>query len=464
MARPQSISLHLFLWLFGSGLLALLAGGGVLYLEVRNLTYSSLDHTLQSELEIFTGLLHVEHGRLEFEYAETIHGDYIVPRSGHYFQVYVDGAVMAASLSLAGEGLTTAADQLVVTDPELQLQIYRGRGPAGEPLRLMERALVFAGHPARVIVAQTVAESEQLLRRFRTFLLLSGGAGILLIALLGQAISRRSLRPLREFSARFDRIGEKSLEQRLPTANQFIEMDRLSGAFNAMLDRLQRTLQAREELLSEVSHELKTPVTVIRSHCDIYLQQPRPAADYVEALEAIRASADLLGRKIHRLLGIAQTEADLMAANFAAVDLGACLRQARVTVAPLARDAGIGIVEDLAPGLQVHGHAERLVEAFANLLENAVKYNCLKGKVMIRATASAGQARVDIEDSGCGIAPQDLDKIFERFYRGQGRDRAEGSGLGLVLVKTIIEAHQGQIEAGNRPEGGSRFSVTLPLG
>lgn len=464
MIRQKSISTRLFCWLFGIGMLGLLAGGGGLYLEVRNIIYDSLDHTLLSELEIFTGLLHVEGGELEFEYVETIHGDYIVPRSGHYFQVYIDGVIIADSVSLAGELLVLSPEQLVVKDQDLQLNTYRGIGPAGEPVRLMERSLVFADHPARVIVAQSVSESAQMLRRFRNFLLLSGSLGIFLIALLGQTISRRLLRPLKEFSDQIDQIGEKNIEQRLPTENQYQEIGCLTVAFNSMLERLDRSLQTREELLSEVSHELKTPVAVIRSHCDIYLQKERPAVEYVEALEVIRESADAMGSKIHRLLAIAQTEAELMnAASLQEVDLANCLRQACTTVEPLTRAPQIEILESLESGLMVRGNAERLVEAFANLLENAVKYNHPKGKVIVFSNRRANQAWISIKDTGCGIDPQDLGKIFDRFYRGQSSNQAEGSGLGLVLAKTIINAHQGQITARNRSEGGSCINITLPL-
>lgn len=415
-------------------------------------------------MEIFTGLLHVEDGDLEFEYAETVHGDYIVPRSGHYFQVYIDEMIIADSVSLAGEELALSPEQLIAEDQALQIKTYRGTGPAGEPIRLMERSLVFAEHPARVIVGQSVFESDQMLRRLRNFMLLSGIPGILLIATLGQFISRKSLQPLREFSSQIDAIGEKNIETRLSAEKQYKEIGLLATAFNAMLERLKRSLQSREELLSEVSHELKTPVAVIRSHCDIYLQKERPPAEYIEALEVIRESADALGTKIRRLLAIAQTEAELMnASSLEEVDLANCLRRARVTVEPLTREPQIEIAETFEPGLQVRGNPERLIEAFANLLENAIKYNRPKGAVLIASSRQDNLALISIEDTGCGIDLQDIEKIFDRFYRGQGGNRTDGSGLGLGLVKTIIDAHKGHIEVSNRPEGGSCFSITLPL-
>lgn len=464
MTIQKSISARLFWWLFCVGMLVLLVGGGGLYLEVRNIIYDSLDHTLESELEIFTGLLHIEDGDLEFEYAETVHGDFIVPRSGHYFQVYIDGIIIADSLSLAGEKLILAPEKFVAEDPSLQIKVYRGIGPANEPLRLMERSLVFEGHQARVIVAQSVLESETMLGRFRTFLLICGVLGIFFMALLGLVVSRQSLRPLKEFSRQIEEIEEKNLEKRLPADKQYQEIGHLALAFNSMLDRLKRSLQNREELLSEVSHQLKTPVAVIRSHCDIYLKKKRNASEYIEALEIIRDSSEELGTKIRHLLGFAQAEAQLMnASSLASIDLTTCLQKARTAVEPLTREPGIVITETLEPGLMVRGNSERLVEAFANLLENAVKYNQPNGKVEIVATIDKGNAVISISDTGCGINQKDLDKIFERFFRSQHTGQADGSGLGLALVKTIITAHQGQVEVRNRSEGGSKFIVTLPL-
>jgi signal transduction histidine kinase len=464
MTSQKSISARVFWWLFGVGMLALIVGGGGLYLEVKNIIYGSLDHTLESELEIFTGLLHIEDGELEFEYAETVHGDYIVPRSGHYFQIYIDGEIIADSLSLAGERLTLDPEQFIAEELSLQVKIYQGTGPANEPLRMMERSLVFAGHQARVIVAQTILENENMLRRFKYFLLISGVLVIFFMALIGLVISRQSLKPLKNFSTQIDHIEERSLEKRLPVDSPYQEIGHLALAFNSMLDRLKRSLENREELLSEVSHQLKTPVAVIRSHCDIYLKKKRSPTEYIEALEIIRKSADELGTKIRRLLGFAQTEAQLMnASNLTSIDLTTCLQKARTTVEPLTREPGIEITETLEPGLIVQGNSERLVEAFANLLENAVKYNQPNGKVEIVATADKGNAVISISDTGCGINQKDLDKIFQRFFRSQQTDQADGSGLGLALVKTIITAHQGQVDVTNRSEGGSTFIVTLPL-
>ena len=446
------------------GMLILLIGGGGLYLEVRNIIYSSLDHTLESELEIFTGLLHIEAGALEFEYAETVHGDYIVPRSGHYFQLYIDGELTAESISLAGERLDLDPKKFVRENPRLQVKIYQGTGPANEPVRLMERALVFAGHHARLIVAQSVIDSEQMLARFRHFLLFSGFFGIFIMAFLGHTISRRSLRPLQDFSSQIDLIEENNLETPLPTENQYRETLHLALAFNSMLDRLKLSLQNREELLSEVSHQLKTPVAVIRSHCDIYLQQERDPSEYREALEIIRDNADAMGAKIRRLLGIAQAEAELMkASSLAEVVLNTCLQKARTTVEPLAREAGIRMTETLEADLKIRGNVERLIEAFANLLENAVKYNRPNGEVIIRSGRNDDQAMITIEDTGCGIDQQHLDKIFDPFFRSHSAEQAEGNGLGLTLVKTIITAHHGRIEVRNRPQGGSSFVIFLPL-
>lgn len=463
IARPRSISIRLFIWLLVSGILALTIGGSLIYFEVRGMLLASLDRHLQSDVEIFTGLLHLENGKLKFETGEMATGLFSIPRSGQYFQVFQDGSSVAASDSLAGEQLDGNGWQLATADQTNDLNTYVGTGPADEPLRIMEQSLEFGGQPARILVAHSLLEERQILGRLRHFLLLSGVIGSLLIALLGWQLSRSSLRPLRHFSRQIDRIREQTLDQRLPEPGQFTEFTPLTRAFNTMLERLQRSLNSRQELLGEVSHQLKTPVTVVRSHCDIYLQKPRQAAEYVEALEVIRDTADSMTRKIQRLLSLARSEAELVKlSGLEQIDLADSLEKAMVSVAPLARDRHIEIISELDSGLDITGRPERLVEAFSNLLENAVKYNHDGGQVWLRARAEKQQILVRVEDTGCGIDPQEIERIFERFYRGRDADRAEGSGLGLVLVRAIVEAHRGQIEVSNRSEGGSCFQIILP--
>lgn len=465
MNARNSIATRLFLWLFCLGLAALLIGGGGLYLEARNIIFSGLDLKLMSDMEIFTGLLHIENSELEFELAEVTTGNFSIPLSGHYYQVQIDGQPNVDSVSLAGERLRLSPDQLDTQDTERHFEVHTTVGPAGEPLRAMARSLIVAGHATRIIVAHSMEDSITTLRRFRNILLAFGAIGTLLMACVGWTISRRAVIPLRNFSDRINQISEQTLDRRIDVERQPRELSNLADAFNRMLDRLQKSLSAREELLSNVSHTLKTPVTVIRTHCDVYLQKERPSAEYVEALGIIRETADAMGRKVRRLLAMAQTEADLMhGSGVRSLALDECLRKARVTIEPLARERRIEISERITPGLTILGHGERLVEAFSNLLENAVKYNQQGGSVTIFADKRADLIQIRIEDSGCGIGPGEINQVFKRFYRGSSAGQTEGTGLGLFLVKKIIEANRGRIEVDSRKEAGTTFTVSLPPG
>jgi signal transduction histidine kinase len=459
----KSIAAKLFLWLFIAGLGALLVGGSVLYFETRSIILSALDHTLESDAEIFSGLLHEESdGTLEFEYEEVISGDYTTPRSGHYYEVYVQEDLFASSPSLEGERIDLPSGRLEEENPVRGEKIFTATGPGGEAVRVLEKTGEFAGRPGKILVAHTMEESLEMLRRFRNLLLGFGPAATLLLALVGMLITSRSLRPLRTFSEAVRRITEKTLHQRMDTADQYKELSTITVSFNEMLDRLQQAIAAREDLLSEVSHELKTPVAVIRSHCDIYLQKPRPAGEYVEALEVIRQTAVAMGVKIRRLLSMAEIETDLLAGDtWREVSLADCLRQARIAVEPLARERQILISETIAPGLRVYGQELRLTEAFANLMENAIKYNRSGGRVDITARREGNEAKVKIEDTGCGIPSENITRIFDRFYRGNPSGEEDGTGLGLWIVRAIVEVHRGTVEATSRLGYGSCFTVTL---
>lgn len=462
MARKKSIAVRLFLWLSLVGLAVLLIGGSVLYLEVRSIIFSALDHDLESDIEIFSGLLHEEDGELEFEYAEADSGPFSLPRSGHYYEIYVEGDPFAFSTSLVGERIGPSSDQLEQADAAPGFRVFTAVGPAREPIRVMERTGVFADRHTRILVAHSMEDSLAILARFRDLLLGFGPVAILLIALVGLLITHQSLRPLKLFSARVGQITEKNLNQRMQTREQYGEFSSLTASFNAMLDRLQKSMVAREDLLSDVSHELKTPVAVIRSHCDIYLQKARPAEEYVEALEVIRRTAVAMGVKVRRLLSMAEIASDLLEGGmWQEVSLPDCLRQARIAVEPLARERQIVISKTIAPGLRVHGQEGRLTEAFANLLENAIKYNHPGGRVDIIALREGNAAKVKIEDTGRGIPSEHLSRIFDRFYRGNRSGEEDGTGLGLWIVRAIVEAHRGTVEVTSRPGHGSCFTVTL---
>ncbi|MCC6347814.1 MAG: HAMP domain-containing histidine kinase [Nitrospirales bacterium] len=457
-----SIQGRLFLWLAAFTSLLMVGIGVFLYYEVRSLVCDSLDRTLHSKMQIVRGLLHIENGAIELELSEVISGEYSTPRSGHYYKVMMDGRALAASPSLADEDFTFAR-RVVLFHGTPGEGTYDSTGPDKEPVRVLRNDFSFLGRDASVYVAESLVDSLNMIGMFRRVLFIVVPASIVVVCLVGLCIVRRSIRPLKAFSTRIEAITHKTMGERINTANEVKELVGLAGSFNAMLDRLQRAFESQRRLVSDASHELKTPVTVIKSQCDVVLRKERTGEEYREALATVQAVAGNMIRLVRSLLSLARLDSGMLApVDFRPVVLKECMRDAVALVMPLADKKRIALRMDIHESLLVSGDRERLIEAFLNIVDNAVKYNREGGRVEITALREGAMIQMKVVDTGIGIKEENRAKIFERFYRENTAGDAEGTGLGLSIAKTILEAHGGEIRVASEQGKGSAFSMILP--
>ena len=233
------------------------------------------------------------------------------------------------------------------------------------------------------------------------------------------------------------------------------------------ITELKRLERMRSEFVANVSHELKTPLTTLRGAAETLLDgalsDPKNARAFVTA---IKEEAERLHRLVEDLLSIARVESKSSELRKQPILLGPFLEELASRYRPLAERQGVTLsVEPVASGLQVQADRDQLAQAVGNLLENAVKYNQPNGRIQVRASASTGTVTLEVEDTGIGIPPENLPRIFERFYRvDKARSRETGgTGLGLAIVKHVAESHGGSVRAESRPNQGSRFFLTLPL-
>jgi signal transduction histidine kinase len=264
------------------------------------------------------------------------------------------------------------------------------------------------------------------------------------------------------------------------------ELAQLQADFNAMAERLEctladlsaerdnvaRLLRARRELVAGVSHELRTPVATVRATLESLLDHWEIAPTQAAPLSA-RHDLEVMEGEVLRLQGLiddlftlSRAEVDALSLELGPVDVGAALRQMVEAMAPLAWQAGrVEVVADIAPDLPtVCADVERLKQVAANLLRNAVRYTPPGGIVAASATAAEGGVRIEVRDTGSGIAPADLPHIWERFYRGAGSQSLDrtGAGLGLALVRELTEAMGGRVSVESKKGEGSCFGVWLP--
>jgi signal transduction histidine kinase len=228
--------------------------------------------------------------------------------------------------------------------------------------------------------------------------------------------------------------------------------------------RVEYANETQRRFLADVSHELRTPLTVMLSSLDVLSRVGRDDLDFqAKALASIREEAERMARMVNQLLMMARTDVDADTARrpVLLVDIVAdvCRQREQATRGATLEWEGIERLE----GAVVEGDADYLKQLFLILLDNAHKYTPVDGTIRLDGNVEDGEARVVVSDSGPGIEPEDLPRIFDRFYRGSSADSTDGSGLGLSIAQRIAEQHGGHIDADSEPHRGSRFTVTLPL-
>jgi signal transduction histidine kinase len=247
------------------------------------------------------------------------------------------------------------------------------------------------------------------------------------------------------------------------------EVKQLAGAFNEMIDRVQESQQSQRDFLTNVTHELKTPLTSIQGFAQAIVDGTVSAPEALhQAASIIYDEADRMHRMVMDLLSLARLEAGTAGLAKDPVDLVQLLHTVAGRFSIQAQQANISIQEDL-PGLPVcTGDADRLSQVFTNLVDNAIKFTPSGGVVSLSMDAKNGSAQIRVSDTGAGIAPEDQKRIFERFYQADRSRRSSGgggrgAGLGLAIARQIVLAHAGKIWVESTPGKGSTFWVTLPL-
>jgi signal transduction histidine kinase len=259
---------------------------------------------------------------------------------------------------------------------------------------------------------------------------------------------------------------EKRPLVRVPVDGLTQEGRRVVELLNARLDALAATEKEQQQFIADVSHELRTPLTVLRGSLEVALEEDRPAEEYREAIGNAILEVRHLTRISQNLLFLTRGESGRVTLSFANLDLGRFTAETVRDLAPAASDRGLDLtVETPTLPVFVFADAGRLQQVLHNLLENCLRYTASGGKVRVRVDAVPGEARIAVLDTGEGIPAADLPYVFERFYRSK-RSRAThpgGSGLGLSIVRWIVEAHKGRVTVESTVGQGSTFTVHLPV-
>jgi signal transduction histidine kinase len=305
--------------------------------------------------------------------------------------------------------------------------------------------------------------STRFLFEFFWQLLVAGVVAAAIALLLARWLARGMTQPLRDMAAAARKMERGDYSERVVTASRD-EVGQLAVAFNRMSSELESMERVRRDLVANVSHELKTPISALHAHLENLLdgvERPEPAT-----LQVMLAQSERLGRLVDQLLQLSQLESGELPLRREAVSLRPLVARviSEIEVTRGRRDVDLAheVAEDLPT---VFADAERVHQVLFNLLDNAVRLSPPGGKVSVRATRHGRTVEVAVRDTGPGIPPEHLPRLFERFYRvDTARSRDEGgTGIGLAIARSVVEAHGGRIWADSEPGRGSTFTFELPV-
>src|SRR5256885_2123790 len=288
--------------------------------------------------------------------------------------------------------------------------------------------------------------------------------------LVGYLLVGRTLKPVESIVDEVEAITDgRSLHRRLAEPKSGDELARLSTTLNAMLARLERSFISLRRFTADASHELKTPLTVLRSGVERAITHPRTPPEIFEVLEETLIEVNRMTEMVDSLLMLARADEGRAPLHLEQLDLREIMAEVAETASILGEHAGVTVEVTMpAEPMMLAADHSRIRQLFMNLLTNATKYTPKGGNVWIESSQSDGNITLTVRDSGIGIAPGDLPLIFDRFWRADAaRSRTgerPGAGLGLAICKWIAEAHGGSIEAQSRPGRGTTFTVMLPVG
>jgi heavy metal sensor kinase len=326
------------------------------------------------------------------------------------------------------------------------------------------RVVQVTGRTYHIVVSASLDAIHSELALIRRTIFIALPLILALAGIGGYWLATRSLRPLGWMAEQAHRITGSNLETRIRIDNPAEELAVLVTSFNELLSRLDLSFESMRRFVADASHELRTPISVIRGEADVALSQERSPAEYRESLGIVLDEARRLSRLVDDLLNLARADAgrvQLQTHDFYLNDLLAeCCR----SVQGLANTRGLAL--ECLPGndLQFTGDEQLLRRLVINLLDNAIRYTPSGGKVTAALHTGSTSVQLRISDTGIGIAPADAARVFERFYRaGEARSRQNGGfGLGLAIVRWIAESHHGTVDCASAPDSGSTFTVTLP--
>ncbi|MGZ3495296.1 MAG: sensor histidine kinase [Thermodesulfobacteriota bacterium] len=349
------------------------------------------------------------------------------------------------------------------------------------PLRIMTFPVVENGHVTKIVqIASSLEGVEDALNKLFLILIISVPSTLILASLGGQFLAHKALKPVDDITQTARMITSKNLNQRINPPKVKDEISRLIETFNEMISRLDQSFQQMKQFSSDASHELKTPLTILKGEVEVMLRKERTSHEYQQTLKSNLEEINRMSQIVEDLLTLSKADTGEIGLNKEDINLTEILNEVVAQMNRLASSKKLDLSSsNHDEDIHLFGDALRLRELFINLIENGIKYTEEGGSIRIflqKVSSARNQSgwlerekgelvKIIVSDTGIGIAQEDQERIFDRFFRvDKARSREQGgSGLGLSICKWIVEAHQGDIEVESELGKGSSFIVRLPL-
>jgi signal transduction histidine kinase len=372
-----------------------------------------------------------------------------------------DGSVLDRSPQLNDRPLLTAPELQEAFRHPLRIDRTVLVGGESERVRLLASPVTAQDQRLVIVVGASLADRQEALSTLRFELLAGGPAALLAVALAGFLLARAALRPVEAMREQTDSLSGDELSQRVTVPRADDEIGRLGATLNGLLTRLEESMRHERRFVADASHELRTPLALMRTELELALRRPRTNDELVTALWSAAAEAERLSQLSEALLVLARSDDSGLPLTTRPTPVGGILSRVAARFHRRAANEGRTVVVDDRFNREAVLDETRIEQALANLVENALRHGT--GNVAMRAAQTPDGLMLTVEDEGDGFDEEFLPRAFERFSRADDARSGGGAGLGLAIVRAIVDAHGGSVVASNGAEHGTTVEITLPL-
>lgn len=441
--------------------------GVVIYFYILQKSEAALDSNIESQAKAILRGIEEKHFDLETFQPDSIYKskdeliwdiiyDAIVfNRRNTFIQISSLAGVVFKSANLVGNE--------IIVGQSNQNKIIKYYNPklSEHPIRLC----ILRGRGYSVIVAYPTDQIEQMLGLLNELYLIIAPLFFIISIAGGFVISYKSLSRIDKIILKTSEITAHNLQEIIPGGNYKDEFGRLVNTMNEMVERIKKSVEYMNEFSLAAAHELKTPLTILRGEIEIALKSEKSKERYIEVLQSNYEETLRMIRIIDNLFFISKSENDLIKLERYPVELSPFLKSVADNMKMITREKGMDISLNLSMDIIINIDTGLIKQALYNIIDNAIKYGFEKSAIEITSEEISKKINISITNSGCGIEPDKVEKIFDKFYRAdESRTRKSGGvGLGLSVVKSIIELHGGSVYVNSKPNETTTFTISLPI-